>query len=193
MKTEAEVRNIAESARCSSWKLQTSDLRPLTSIFQVGEQLMKGNVEQQQEQEDRLEEYRLLVDEIKPKHNLLKNCFYAFMVGGTICLIGQLFLTLYSGSFGERDAAAVTAGTMVFLGAFLTGIGVYDKIGKIGGAGSIVPITGFANSIVAPAMEFKREGYVFGVGARLFNIAGPVLVYGTLVSCLIGIIYFLLH
>lgn len=155
--------------------------------------MMKGNVEQQQEQENCLEEYRLLVDEIKPKHNVVKNCFYAFLVGGTICLIGQLFLTLYLGQgFGETEAVAVTAGTMIFLGAFLTGIGVYDKIGKIAGAGSIVPITGFANSIVAPAMEYKREGFISGVGARLFTVAGPVLVYGMLISCLIGIIYFLL-
>jgi len=80
---------------------------------------------------------------------------------------------------------------MVFLGAFLTGLGVYDVIGKYGGAGSIIPITGFANSIVAPAMEFKREGFVFGVGARLFSVAGPVLVYGFIFSALIGIIYFL--
>ncbi|MEG3068095.1 MAG: stage V sporulation protein AC [Syntrophaceticus schinkii] len=155
---------------------------------------MKGNVEQQQEQEGRQEEYRLLVDEIKPKHNIVKNCFYSFLVGGTICLIGQLFMTLYlAQGFGEIDAAAVTAGSMVVLGAFLTGIGVYDEIGRIGGAGSIVPITGFANSIVAPAMDHKREGFVFGVGARLFTVAGPVLVYGTLISSIIGIIYFLLQ
>ncbi|MDD2555352.1 MAG: stage V sporulation protein AC [Syntrophaceticus sp.] len=152
---------------------------------------MKGNVEQQQEKEDTQEEYRLLVDEVKPKPNILKNCIRAFLVGGAICLIGQLFLTFYLGSFGEMEAGALTSGTMVIIAAFLTGIGVYDQIGKFGGAGSIVPITGFANSIVAPAMEFKREGFVFGVGARLFNIAGPVLVYGMLVSCLIGIIYFL--
>ncbi|HHV35742.1 MAG TPA: stage V sporulation protein AC [Syntrophomonadaceae bacterium] len=155
---------------------------------------MNGNVEQQQEQEERQEEYRLLVDEIEPKHNIVKNCFFAFLVGGSICLIGQLFLTFFlTQGFGFNEAAAVTAGTMVVIGAFLTGIGVYDEIGRIGGAGSIVPITGFANSIVAPAMEYKREGFVFGVGARLFTVAGPVLVYGTLISCIIGLIYFLLY
>lgn len=152
---------------------------------------MKGNVEQQQEQEDTQEEYRRLVEEVKPKHNILKNCINAFLVGGTICLIGQLFLTFFLESFGVREARALTSGTLIIIAAFLTGIGVYDKIGKFAGAGSIVPITGFANSIVAPAMEYKREGFVSGVGARIFNVAGPVLVYGMLVSCLIGIIYFL--
>lgn len=152
---------------------------------------MKGNVEQQQEKEDTQEEYRLLVDEVKPKPNILKNCINAFLVGGTICLIGQLFLTFYLESFAVKEARTLTSGTLIIIAAFLTGIGVYDQIGKFGGAGSIVPITGFANSIVAPAMEYKREGFIFGVGARLFNIAGPVLVYGMIVSCLIGIIYFL--
>lgn len=154
--------------------------------------MSKGNIEQREEKESQLAEYRMMVDQIKPGHNIFKNCLRAFLVGGGICLIGQLFLTLYTGQgLGEREAAAATAGTMVFLGALLTGLGVYDTIGKFGGAGSIVPITGFANSIVAPAMEFKREGFVFGVGARLFNIAGPVLVYGFIVSSLIGIITFL--
>jgi len=154
---------------------------------------MDGNGEQQVK-ENRQEEYRLLVESIKPKHNLLQNCVNAFLVGGAICLIGQLFLTFYSGQgLDEKAAAAATAGTMVFIGALLTGMGVYDKIGKFAGAGSIVPITGFANSIVAPAMEYKREGFVFGVGAKLFTVAGPVLVYGTLISCIIGIIYFLLQ
>lgn len=155
---------------------------------------MKGNVEQQQEEEGRKEEYRLLVSEIKPKHSVLKNCLFAFLVGGTICLIGQLLITLYLGQgFTESDAVTFTVGTLVVLGAFLTGLGIYDEIGKFGGAGAIVPITGFANSIVAPAMEYKKEGFVFGIGARIFTVAGPVIVYGTLVSCIIGIIYFLLH
>ena len=91
------------------------------------------------------------------------------------------------------EASAAATATMVFIGAFLTGIGIYDEIGKFGGAGSIVPITGFANSIVSPAMEFKREGYVLGVGAKLFTVAGPVLVYGISTSIVVGIIYFLLH
>lgn len=153
---------------------------------------MQGNIEQREEKEREFAEYRVMVEQIRPKHNIFKNCLRAFLVGGTICLIGQFFLTFYTGQgLGQNDASAATAGTMVFLGALLTGLGVYDVIGKYGGAGSIIPITGFANSIVAPAMEFKREGFVFGVGARLFNVAGPVLVYGFIFSALIGIIYFL--
>jgi stage V sporulation protein AC len=153
---------------------------------------MKGNIEQQKEKEREFAEYRMMIEQISPKHSIFKNCLRAFLVGGVICLIGQVFLTFYTGQgLGQNDAGAATSVTMVFLGAFLTGLGVYDVIGKYGGAGSIIPITGFANSIVAPAMEFKREGFVFGVGARLFSVAGPVLVYGFIFSALIGIIYFL--
>lgn len=151
------------------------------------------NLEQQRQQEMQ-KEYRELIKRIKLKPRVFRNCILAFLVGGLICLIGQIFLQIYMGQgLGEREAGAATATTMVFLGAFLTGLGVYDVIGKYGGAGAIVPITGFANSIVAPAMEFKREGFIFGVGARIFTIAGPVLVYGFLISALIGIIYFLVH
>jgi len=140
------------------------------------------------------EEYRELIQEIKPKPPVLRNCILAFTVGGLICLVGQIFLHLYSTQgLGVKEARAATAATMIFLGALLTGLGIYDVIGKYGGAGSIVPITGFANSIVAPAMEFKREGFIFGVGARIFTTAGPVLVYGFLISVLIGIIYYLVH
>lgn len=149
---------------------------------------------EQQRQQEMQKEYQELVKEVKPKPRVLRNCILAFLVGGVICLIGQAVLQIYlSQGLGEREAGAATAATMVFLGAFLTGLGVYDVIGRYGGAGSIVPITGFANSIVAPAMEFKREGFVLGVGARLFTIAGPVLVYGFLISALIGIVYFLVH
>ena len=114
----------------------------------------------------------------------------AFWVGGLICCIGQLVKDLGSVwfNFGEDALSAFTAMVMVFLGATLTGIGVYDKIGSFAGAGSIVPITGFANSIVSPAMEYKCEGYVMGVGAKLFSIAGPVLVYGVSASVLVGLL-----
>lgn len=143
-------------------------------------------------QQQDMAEYQGLIDRIRPKHTFFKNALLAFLVGGTICLIGQFITQIYAGQGLElQQAQAATAATMVFLGAFLTGMGVYDQIGKYGGAGSIVPITGFANSIVAPAMEARREGFVFGVGARMFTIAGPVLVYGFLVSALIGISFFL--
>ncbi|NLW06410.1 MAG: stage V sporulation protein AC [Clostridia bacterium] len=133
--------------------------------------------------------YQQLVDSVKPKPKVLVNVLNAFWVGGSITALAQIITLLFSATgLNPRDAATATLIVMIFLGAFLTGLGVYDKIGKFAGAGSIIPITGFANSIVAPALEFKREGYVFGVGARLFSIAGPVLVYGFVVSVLIGLI-----
>ncbi|MGI6706965.1 MAG: stage V sporulation protein AC [Clostridia bacterium] len=128
-----------------------------------------------------------------PKSNLGKDCIMAFVVGGIICTIGQVIGNIGKNYYGlDKEAtAAFTAIVLVFLGATLTGLGVYDDIGKRAGAGSVVPITGFANSIVAPAMEFKREGYVMGVGAKLFSLAGPVLVYGISSSIIVGILYFL--
>lgn len=140
------------------------------------------------------DQYKTLSQQFTPKPTVLKNMVLAFLVGGIICAIGQIIINLYV-MFGLNRLEASTAGTatMIFLGALLTGLGVYDEIGKYGGAGSIVPVTGFANSIVAPAMEYKREGYVQGVGARLFTVAGPVLVYGIASSIVIGVIYFLIH
>ncbi|PKM78669.1 MAG: stage V sporulation protein AC [Firmicutes bacterium HGW-Firmicutes-15] len=135
------------------------------------------------------EEYHNLVNRIKPKPPVLKNCLWAFVVGGLICVIGQLILNyLISMGINKVDAGSLTAIIMIFMGALFTGIGVYDDLGQKAGAGSIVPITGFANAIVASAMEFKREGYIFGVGARIFSIAGPTLVFGFVASVLIGLI-----
>nr|MDD6335646.1 stage V sporulation protein AC [bacterium] len=130
------------------------------------------------------------VEAIQPKRNLAIGMLKAFWVGGLICVIGQGFS--YIGELClklDKDAtAAFVAIVMVFLGALLTGLGVYDQIGAYAGAGSVVPITGFSNSVVAPAMEFKHEGYVMGVGAKLFSLAGPVLVYGICSSVVAGII-----
>jgi stage V sporulation protein AC len=137
------------------------------------------------------QEYKEMVNKHNPSSNIVKDCVLAFVVGGLICDVGQLFMNMYlSLGVTENDVGYYLAATMVFLGAFLTGIGVYDNIGKYAGAGSIVPITGFANSIVSPAMEFKREGYVFGVGAKMFVIAGPILVYGISSSIIVGLLYY---
>lgn len=128
-----------------------------------------------------------------PKPTYFKNIIWAFIIGGFICVLGQLIRNwLISRGLNEEQVASGTSILLVFLGSFLTGIGVYDKLGKFAGAGSAVPITGFANSIVSPAMEYKREGYVFGVAAKMFLIAGPVLVYGVGSSIIVGIIYLLL-
>ena len=124
-------------------------------------------------------DYKKYVDEISPKPKYLKNYTLAFIVGGIIGVIDQI------------PASTATSITLIFIGALLTGLGVYDLIGKRAGAGSIIPITGFANSIVSPAMEYKREGFVLGVGANLFKIAGPVLVYGIGSSIICGFFYYI--
>ena len=139
------------------------------------------------------QEYKKYAEKKVPKPTYLKNIIYAFLVGGSICTFGQIIRNLlFKYGLGEKEVAIGTSVILVFLGALLTGIGVYDKIGKVGGAGAAVPITGFANSIVSPAMEFKREGFIFGVAARMFSIAGPVLVYGVGSSVIVGILYLIL-
>ena len=137
------------------------------------------------------QEYQRLVERLSPKSDMGKGLLRAFWVGGVICIIGQLIFDGVTALWGLDKVGATTVSSiiLVFLGAFLTGIGVYDRLGKYAGGGSIVPITGFANSIVASAMEFKREGFVTGVGAKMFTIAGPVLVYGIGASVIVGVLY----
>jgi len=137
-------------------------------------------------------EYQQYVSEKSPKSKLSRDVALAYLVGGIICVIGQAVfdLGLYIG-LNEKSAVGFSVIVMIFLGATLTGLGIYDNIGKYAGAGSIVPITGFANSIVAPAMEFKKEGMILGVGSKMFTIAGPVLVYGIGASVIAGIIYWI--
>lgn len=136
------------------------------------------------------EKYKKYVERKSPNSNMPKNCTKAFIVGGIICCIGQLiYYGIVKLGFNVDDSMAITSIILVFLGAFLTGINIYNKIGKFAGAGSIIPITGFANSIVAPAMEHRKEGLVTGVGAKMFVIAGPVLVYGIISSFICGLIY----
>lgn len=140
------------------------------------------------------EQYKSLAQQYTPKPTIVKNVIRAFLVGGVICAFGQVVINIFvSLGLGRTEASTAATAIMIFLGALLTGLGVYDEIGKVGGAGSIIPVTGFANSIVAPAMEFKREGYVLGMGAKLFTVAGPVLVFGIATSIVVGIIYSILH
>ncbi len=138
-------------------------------------------------------DYLNYIDKTAPKSPMLKNIALAFVIGGLICVIGQLIGDFYKRVCGLDTESAKTAVsvTMVFLGALLTGLDIYPKIAKYAGAGTIVPITGFANSITSPAMEFKREGLVLGMSAKMFVVAGPVLVYGITSSVVVGIIYFL--
>lgn len=125
---------------------------------------------------------------------ILKNCIWAFFVGGTICTFGQLIRQGYAGlGLDELEVSAATSITLIFLGALFTGLDLYDRLARHAGAGTIVPITGFANSVAAPAMEFRSEGLITGTGARMFVVAGPVLVYGISASILYGIILCLFH
>ena len=142
--------------------------------------------------QDTKKDYQNYVDKKTPNSPIFKNCFNAFWVGGLICVIGQL-INSYCKFQGLDTQISGTIVSIVLIGisAFLTGLNCFNKIGKFAGAGSLIPITGFANSIVSPAMEYKSEGYVMGVGAKMFTVAGPVLVYGISSSIIIGIIYFI--
>ena len=133
--------------------------------------------------------YEEYVKTKSPNSPLAKNICLAYLIGGIICMIGQAFNDAYTAMGTPKEVAAgATSITLIFLGALLTGLNLYDKIAKFAGAGTIVPITGFANSIVAPAMEFKSEGYVLGMSAKMFTIAGPVLVFGTVASFAAGLV-----
>lgn len=138
-----------------------------------------------------LDRYAQLVKRFSPKSDLAHGVLRAFWVGGTICCLGQALIELGRGPLGMTNTAAQTFCSTVLVGltALLTGLGVFDRIGKYAGAGAIVPISGFANAMVSPAMEFRREGLVLGMGAKLFTIAGPVLVWGVSASVLTGILY----
>ena len=134
-------------------------------------------------------EYGKLVEDMSPKSPIGKDCMMAFLVGGLICTIGQLIMNGYVALGLEKDQAGTAMSmTLVALSALLTGLSLYDNIAKHAGAGTLVPITGFANAIAAPAVEFKTEGFILGVGAKMFTIAGPVIVYGTVASVVYGII-----
>lgn len=140
------------------------------------------------------QEYSDFVDTKAKKSKIGKNMLLAFLVGGIICCIGQL-ITNIAMSYGidKKDATMICTIILIFLGAFLTALTLYSKLGKFAGAGSIIPITGFSNSIVAPAIEFKTEGYILGLGANMFKVAGPVLVYGITTSIIVGFIYWLIQ
>ena len=139
-------------------------------------------------------QYQEYVKQKSPNSPILKNCFNSFWVGGLICAIGQVIMEVckYRGLDTEMSATIVSI-SLIFLSAFLTALNLFNKIGKFAGAGSLVPITGFANSIVSPSMEYKSEGYVMGVGAKMFTVAGPVLVYGISTSILVGIAYLIFN
>ena len=140
------------------------------------------------------QQYSAYIDQMAPKSKLFSNLVRAFLVGGLICAIGEGFIRVYVRLGAElQNAQTATAVTLIFLAALLTGLGFYDKIAQVGKAGALVPITGFSNAMVSPAMEFKSEGHVMGLAAKLFSIAGPVLVFGTLAATVYGVVYALFH
>ena len=139
---------------------------------------------------DTKKDYQNYVDKKSPNSPIFKNCLNAFWVGGLICTIGQLIWEACKQNGLETESCtSIVSIILVFMSAFLTSINIFNRLGKFAGAGTLIPITGFANSIVSPAMEYKSEGYVMGVGAKMFTVAGPVLVYGISASIIVGIIY----
>ena len=145
-------------------------------------------------QEPSQKEYNQYVKQVTPTHSLVKNCFHAFWIGGLICVIGQLFFHLFQTNLdlNKEDASTYVTITLVLLSIILTGFNIYPKIAKLGGAGTLVPITGFANSVAAPCIEFQKAGQVFGIGVKVFTIAGPVILYGIFSSFVLGFIYYIL-
>lgn len=132
--------------------------------------------------------YKSYVFEKMPKSSHWKNMIWAFVVGGVICAIGQAFIELFKLWFTVEDASVLASGAMVLIAAIMTGLGVYDNIGRFAGAGSTIPITGFSNAVVSPALEFRAEGYIYGVGAKMFLVAGPVIVNGVTISVIIALL-----
>lgn len=141
----------------------------------------------------RSEKYNQYVKQITPTYSVFGNMWKAFLIGGIICTVGQYFTNLYTTMGADKEAAkSYNTITLILLSIVLTGIGLYQKLSKFGGAGTLVPITGFANSVAAPAVEYKKEGQVFGIGCKIFTIAGPVILYGIFTSWILGFIYYLM-
>ena len=139
-------------------------------------------------------EYQKIVTDKSKKSKVFVNCSKAFLIGGAICTVGQVLITVYQfAGLGEEDARTLTSVSLIFLGVLVTAFGLYDDLAKHAGAGSLVPITGFANAVSSPAIEFKTEGFVLGVGAKMFVIAGPVIVYGVFSSVVFGVVYWALR
>ena len=140
------------------------------------------------------QEYASLVKQHAKKSPISKNCLHAFLVGGLICTLGQGLTTLYTSllHMSQDDASTLCAATLILLAAVLTGVGLFDVIAKYAGAGTLVPITGFANSVVSPAIDSRAEGLILGTGSKIFNVAGPVLLYGTLAGTLWGVVYYVI-
>ncbi len=165
----------------------------------MSENKKKENQSQEQQNQEAMKQardkkYNEYVKQVTPTHNLFLCCLKAFILGGAICTFGQVLIQIYT-SMGanKEDSASWTTLTLILCSVVLTGLNIYPLFTKWGGAGSLVPITGFANSVVAPAIEYKKEGQVFGIGCKIFTIAGPVILFGILSSWVVGIIYMIIQ
>lgn len=154
-------------------------------LLQVKGVLIMSNINQVKN------DYQNIIDKHSPKNKVFINSIKAFFIGGMICSIGQALIDSYM-FFGLSflEASTLATDSLILISAIMTAFNIYDNVGKFAGAGALVPITGFANSMVSAGMEYKKEGYVYGLGAKLFTIAGPVIVFGTITSVIIGIIYY---
>ena len=153
----------------------------------------KEETEKSENREKRNQSYQEYVKKVTPKHSVIKNCLKGFVTGGAFCLLGQILLHMGNTlGLDEETAAGWCSVILVLLSIILTSAGWYQPLAKFGGAGTLVPITGFANSVAAPAIEFQKEGQVFGIGCKIFNIAGPVILYGIFTSWVLGVIYWLI-
>lgn len=151
-------------------------------------------MEENKEKEEKAKEYEQYVKKVTPTHSLPLNMVKAFLVGGVICTLGQVILNIASGYGADQEMAGCWCSLiLIFASVVLTGLNIYPKIGKFGGAGASVPITGFANSVAASAIEYQKEGQVFGIGCKIFTIAGPVILYGIFSSWVLGVIYYILQ
>nr|WP_317357111.1 stage V sporulation protein AC [uncultured Tyzzerella sp.] len=148
-------------------------------------------MEKSKKQQQLEQEYQQRVKELSPNSHIVRDCFRAFLVGGIICALGQIITNLLDVyGLSRNEMGMYTSMILIFIASLLTGLGIYQKIGRFAGAGSIVPITGFSNSVTSPALEFKKEGFILGLGAKIFIVAGPVILYGTLTSVLVGLVYY---
>ena len=151
-------------------------------------------MEQSRKEQEKIKKYEDYVKRKTPVHSLAKNMWWAFLTGGLICTLGQGILNFCRGlGLDKETAGSWTSVSLILLSVLLTGLNVYPKLARRGGAGTLVPITGFANSVAAPAIEYQKEGQVFGIGCKIFTIAGPVILYGILISSFLGLIYYFLH
>ena len=151
-------------------------------------------MEQPRKEQEKIKKYEDYVKRKTPVHSLAKNMWWAFLTGGLICTLGQGILNFCRGlGLDKETAGSWTSVSLILLSVLLTGLNVYPKLARRGGAGTLVPITGFAKSVAAPAIEYQKEGQVFGIGCKIFTIAGPVILYGILISSFLGLIYYFLH